>query len=108
MYMCVPSPETFSTAQGLPAWTHSQRHASHQRQQQPRLDAGREDSLRELLTPWLEGRTVVMAAHRGGLVGRVDRTLSLVAGRLVETEVVVPARDGRTGVHTRIRPGVPR
>jgi thiol reductant ABC exporter CydD subunit len=52
------------------------------------LDAGREDSLRELLTPWLEGRTVVMAAHRGGLVGRVDRTLTLVAGRLVETAAV--------------------
>ncbi len=47
------------------------------------LDADREDSLRDLLAPWLEGRTVVMAAHRGGLVGRVDRTLTLVSGRLV-------------------------
>jgi len=49
------------------------------------LDAGREGSLRALLAPWLEGRTVVMAAHRGGLVGRVDRTFSLVGGGLVET-----------------------
>ena len=48
------------------------------------LDAAREASLRELLTPWLEGRTVVMAAHRDGLVGRVDRTVTLVAGRVVE------------------------
>ena len=46
------------------------------------LDARRESSLRELLTPWLEGRTVVMAAHRGGLVGRVDRTVTLIAGRV--------------------------
>jgi len=49
------------------------------------LDADREDSLRDLLTPWLEGRTVVMAAHRGGLVGRVDRTLTLVSGRILDT-----------------------
>ncbi len=49
------------------------------------LDAGREDSLRALLEPWLEGRTVLMAAHRGGLVGRVDRTVTLVAGRAVDT-----------------------
>jgi len=58
------------------------------------LDAGREDSLRELLTPWLEGRTVVMAAHRGGLVGRVDRTFTLVAGRLVDTGAPGPERAG--------------
>jgi thiol reductant ABC exporter CydD subunit len=30
------------------------------------LDANREASLQESLSPWLEGRTVVMAAHRGG------------------------------------------
>ena len=53
------------------------------------LDAAREDSLRTALEPWLEGRTVVMAAHRGGLVGRVDRTVTLVAGRPVEP---APAR----------------
>ena len=47
------------------------------------LDAAREDGLRDLLAPWLEGRTVVMAAHRGGLVGRVDRTVSLVGGHAV-------------------------
>ena len=47
------------------------------------LDAGREDSLRHALEPWLEGRTVLMAAHRGGLVGRVDRTVTLVGGRAV-------------------------
>jgi thiol reductant ABC exporter CydD subunit len=49
------------------------------------LDIGREDSLRTLLEPWLEGRTVLMAAHRAGLVGRVDRTVTLVAGRAVDT-----------------------
>lgn len=48
------------------------------------LDAAREASLRDLLTPWLEGRTVVMAAHRGGLVGRVDRTVTLIGDGLVE------------------------
>ncbi len=58
------------------------------------LDADREDSLRELLTPWLERRTVVMAAHRGGLVGRVDRTLTLVAGRLVGTGAAVASPTG--------------
>lgn len=47
------------------------------------LDADREDELREALAAWLEGRTVVMAAHRGGLVARVDRTLTLVAGHPV-------------------------
>ena len=55
------------------------------------LDAGREESLRGLLAPWLDGRTVVMAAHRGGLVGRVDRTVTLVAGRVVETAGELPA-----------------
>jgi thiol reductant ABC exporter CydD subunit len=49
------------------------------------LDVGREDSLRALVAPWLEGRTVLMAAHRGGLVGRVDRTVTLVAGRALDT-----------------------
>jgi len=56
------------------------------------LDAGREDSLRGLLEPWLEGRTVLMAAHRGGLVGRVDRTVTLVAGRAVATATHEVAR----------------
>jgi len=49
------------------------------------LDLDREASLRDLLAPWLEGRTVVMAAHRAGLVGRVDRTLTLLSGHVVET-----------------------
>jgi ABC-type transport system involved in cytochrome bd biosynthesis fused ATPase/permease subunit len=48
------------------------------------LDANREASLQESLSPWLEGRTVVMAAHRGGLLGRVDRTFTLIGGQLVE------------------------
>ena len=47
------------------------------------LDAAREDELRDALEAWLEGRTVVMAAHRGGLVARVDRTVTLIAGRTV-------------------------
>ena len=47
------------------------------------LDAAREEELRAALAPWLEGRTVVMAAHRGGLVGRVDRTVTLVGGHVV-------------------------
>ena len=50
------------------------------------LDAAREEELREVLAPWLEGRTVVMAAHRGGLVGRVDRTVTLVSGQVVASE----------------------
>jgi thiol reductant ABC exporter CydD subunit len=47
------------------------------------LDADRELSLGKTLGPWLENRTVIVAAHRLGLVGRVDRTLALVGGRLV-------------------------
>ena len=49
------------------------------------LDVGREDSMRAALEPWLEGRTVLMAAHRRGMLGRVDRTVTLVAGRAVAT-----------------------
>jgi len=48
------------------------------------LDGDREASLRDALTPWLEGRTVVVAAHRRGLVGRVDRTVALIGGQLVD------------------------
>ena len=48
------------------------------------LDADRELSLAQTLGPWLESRTVLVAAHRLGLVGRVDRTLALVGGRLVQ------------------------
>lgn len=48
------------------------------------LDAGREVSLAETLGPWLEGRTVVVAAHRLGMVARVDRALVLSGGRLFE------------------------
>ena len=47
------------------------------------LDAVREEELRHVLAPWLEGRSVVMAAHRGGLLGRVDRTVTLLAGHVV-------------------------
>ncbi len=50
------------------------------------LDAGRELSLAETLGPWLENRTVLVAAHRLGLVGRVDRTFGLVGGRLIALE----------------------
>jgi len=50
------------------------------------LDADRELSLAKTLGPWLESRTVLVAAHRVGLVGRVDRTVALVGGRLVEEE----------------------
>lgn len=49
------------------------------------LDASRELSMASTLGPWLENRTVLVAAHRLGLVGRVDRTLALVGGRLVDT-----------------------
>jgi len=65
------------------------------------LDAGREGAMRDLLAPWLEGRTVLMAAHRGGLVGRVDRTVSLVAGH----PVPVGAAEVTTGPVTA-RPAV--
>jgi ATP-binding cassette subfamily C protein LapB len=54
------------------------------------LDADREASLRHVLGPWLENRTVVVAAHRHGLVGRVDRTVTLVGGRIVEVANSAP------------------
>ena len=66
------------------------------------LDAAREDDLRALLAPWLADRTVVMAAHRGGLVGRVDRTISLVGGHAVAV-----ASDGPLGAPATIL-GAPR
>ena len=46
------------------------------------------------LGPWLENRTVLVAAHRLGLVGRVDRTLALAGGRLVDANgAPVPLRE---------------
>jgi thiol reductant ABC exporter CydD subunit len=48
------------------------------------LDFHRESSLRETMGPWLDGRTVVIAAHRGELVGRVDRTMTFIDGRLID------------------------
>ncbi len=72
------------------------------------LDTGREDSLRELLAPWLEGRTVVMAAHRGGLVGRVDRTVTLVSGQVVETGPGELDRVGPLGPSGTLGARVPR
>ena len=56
------------------------------------LDADLESSLRESLSPWLEDRTVVMAAHRGGVLGRVDRTFTLIGGQLVEIPHEIEAR----------------
>ena len=50
------------------------------------LDAARVESLSLRLEPWLAQRTVVVAAHRLGLVGRVDRVVTLVGGRAVEVE----------------------
>jgi ABC-type transport system involved in cytochrome bd biosynthesis fused ATPase/permease subunit len=50
------------------------------------LDADRELSLRATLGPWLESRTVIVAAHRHGMVARVDRTVALVGGRLVRAD----------------------
>ncbi|MFZ2056392.1 MAG: thiol reductant ABC exporter subunit CydD [Acidimicrobiales bacterium] len=50
------------------------------------LDADRETSLRDTLGPWLEDRTVLVAAHRRALVGRVDRTVALIGGRLVPAD----------------------
>ena len=50
------------------------------------LDADRESSLRDTLGPWLDSRTVLVAAHRRALVGRVDRTVALVGGRLVPAD----------------------
>ncbi len=41
------------------------------------LDRATEGHLREALAPWLEGRTVLVAAHRPELVGRIDRTVVL-------------------------------
>jgi thiol reductant ABC exporter CydD subunit len=62
------------------------------------LDADREASMRDALGPWLEGRTVVVAAHRRGLVGRVDRTVTLVGGRIVEVEGAPHRSTSRTRV----------
>jgi thiol reductant ABC exporter CydD subunit len=44
------------------------------------LDTTTESALREALEPWFEGRTVLVAAHRPELVGRIDRVVSLAPG----------------------------
>lgn len=41
------------------------------------LDLATETSLRSSLAPWLDGRTVIVAAHRPELVGRIDRVVTL-------------------------------
>ncbi|MDA8311584.1 MAG: ATP-binding cassette domain-containing protein, partial [Actinomycetota bacterium] len=48
------------------------------------LDAHTEAALRDTLGPWLESRTVLVAAHRPELVARLDR----VGTRYVEHETV--------------------
>ncbi len=53
------------------------------------LDAHTEAALRDTLGPWLESRTVLVAAHRPELVARLDRVVRLGAGtRYVEHETV--------------------
>jgi thiol reductant ABC exporter CydD subunit len=44
------------------------------------LDTVTESRLRESLTPWFEGRTVLVAAHRPALVARIDRVVTLGTG----------------------------
>ena len=41
------------------------------------LDLATETALRSSLATWLEGRTVLVAAHRPELVGRIDRVVTL-------------------------------
>jgi len=61
------------------------------------LDAEREWSLRETLGPWLENRTVLIAAHRHALVGRVDRTVAIAGGRLARADEPGPFQLEQTG-----------
>jgi thiol reductant ABC exporter CydD subunit len=49
------------------------------------LDLTTEAWLRQALDPWLDGRTVLVAAHRPELVARIDRTATL-AGDAAEAE----------------------
>ncbi|HEX4082730.1 MAG TPA: hypothetical protein VHX40_07155, partial [Acidimicrobiales bacterium] len=49
------------------------------------LDLITEARLREALDPWLDGRTVLVAAHRPELVARIDRT-AVLAGEVPEAE----------------------
>jgi thiol reductant ABC exporter CydD subunit len=49
------------------------------------LDLTTEALLREALDPWLDGRTVLVAAHRPELVARIDRT-AVLAGDVPEAE----------------------
>ncbi len=41
------------------------------------LDTASEGQLRDALAPWLDTRTVLVAAHRPELVGRIDRVVTL-------------------------------
>jgi ABC-type multidrug transport system fused ATPase/permease subunit len=49
------------------------------------LDLTTEARLREALDPWLDGRTVLVAAHRPELVARIDRT-AVLAGDVLAAE----------------------
>ncbi len=49
------------------------------------LDLTTEALLRRALDPWLDGRTVLVAAHRPELVARIDRT-AVLAGDVVEAD----------------------
>lgn len=50
------------------------------------LDPEGAAELRRSLAPWLEGRTVVVAAHQRSLLDRVDRVVRVAGGRLVPLE----------------------
>jgi thiol reductant ABC exporter CydD subunit len=50
------------------------------------IDHDRASSLADAVAPWLASRTVVVAAHEGRVVGRVDRTMTIIGGSLVEVD----------------------
>ncbi len=69
------------------------------------LDRDREEALSVSLAPHLDGRTVLVAAHRGGLVRRIDRVVTLSGGQLVPPGFEPTVRDQAGSQQlTRVRP----
>ncbi|MDA8310892.1 MAG: thiol reductant ABC exporter subunit CydD [Actinomycetota bacterium] len=66
------------------------------------LDAHAERALRAALGPWLESRTVLVAAHRPELVARLDRVVELSTAEVSEVDhedaTLAETPSGRTGL----------
>jgi len=69
------------------------------------LDRDRQEALSVSLAPHLDGRTVLVAAHRGGLMRRIDRVVTLSGGTLVPPGLEpIPSDQAGSPQLARVRP----